>query len=190
MKTSDLNGHIPKRYLEAEVDPAIKMDTTKSWYLSGGIGSGKTHFCYALRRRNLLVDEGREIWIHVLNMAAFAGTLRGATIDRRTELIDLMQDRKFLILDDVGSESQTDFTNDVLFQMLNKRYEEIMWIGFTSNFRIGELPYEGRIISRIAGIVGTNKFQLTAKDRRVPEYPRSKSRNENKSQEEQQDAKK
>jgi len=47
------------------------------------------------------------------------------------------------------------------------RYSNDLYTGFTSNISIGKLPYDARIVSRIAGIVSDNKFEILGKDRRI-----------------------
>ncbi len=166
---------IPNRYLNAEINKSIKLDLTKSWYLHGKPGTGKTYFTWAYRieRYNRLKSEEAKNpnmyfnSLHVINWAMFCSELRCSSFDQREAKIKSLIGVGGLILDDIGSEVKTDFSDDILFQILNERYEWEKYTGFTSNHEIVDLEYDGRIISRIAGIVGKNKFQLTGKDRRI-----------------------
>lgn len=170
---------IPPRYINAEINGEIKLDVSKSWYLAGDVGTGKTHFSYAIVKKQIL--RSKELkeppWYPhatMTNMAEFAGRLRSELYEDRSEFIKRIQKAKRLILDDMGSESQSDFSNDVLFQILNYRYEQMLWTGFTSNFKIGELPYESRIVSRIAGMVENNSHMIVGSDLRIksPKSPK------------------
>lgn len=153
-------NEIPLRYIKAEIDKSIKIDLKKSWYLSGKAGTGKTYFCYAAQIKS-------KAFIHIYNYALIVGRLRTADFVERQETEDEIINRKFVIIDDLGSELRTDYSNDLLFRILNSRYENILWTGITSNLSVKELPYEDRIKSRILGIVGENRFNLEAKDRRI-----------------------
>lgn len=153
-------NEIPLRYIKAKIDNEIKIDLKKSWYLSGLAGTGKTYFCYATQIKS-------EAFIHIYNFALIVGRLRTADFVERHETEDEIISRKFVIIDDLGSELRTDYSNDLLFRILNSRYEHMRWTGITSNLPVKELPYEDRIKSRILGIVGENRFNLATKDRRV-----------------------
>ena len=165
---------IPKRYVNAVMDKSIKLDSNSSWYLSGIAGSGKTYYSWALYLKRLQHIEnlsdtekiGRP-YIKLRNYALLTGRLRTCEFLERQEIENYLLDTKLLIIDDIGSELRTDYSDDLLFRILNHRYEEMLWTGFTSNMKIGELPYEDRIKSRIIGIVQNNKFHLESKDRRI-----------------------
>ena len=166
---------IPNRYLKAKIDDLIKLDLTKSWYLHGNPGTGKTYFTWAYRidrHKKLKIEEEKTpnmIFdkLYVRNWAIFCSQLRYSAFDKREPIIKDLISVDRLIIDDIGSEVKTDFSDDILFQILNERYEWERYTGFTSNHNIADLDYDGRIISRIAGIVCDNKFQLTGKDRRI-----------------------
>lgn len=166
---------IPHRYLKAKIDNSIILDLTKSWYLSGTPGTGKTYFTWAYRidRHNKLKLKEEKTpnmvfdKLYIRNWAMFCSQLRYSAFDKREPIIKDLINVDKLIIDDIGSEVKTDFSDDILFQILNERYEWERWTGFTSNHDIVDLQYDGRIISRIAGMVGKNKFQITGKDRRI-----------------------
>lgn len=174
---------VPKRYQEAEINKDIDFDTKKSWYLYGEPGTGKTYFIWAyyikIQEYNSKLPESRldENGIErfyggaslplIINWAVQCAEFRSTNYENRDELINSMINCKWLIIDDVGSEIKTDFSDDILFRVLNERYEGMKYTCFTSNLSIGELPYDGRIVSRIVGIVGDNKFKTTGKDRRI-----------------------
>ena len=166
---------IPNRYKQAKIDSSIKIDLNNSWYLWGVPGTGKTYFTWAYRidRHNKLLQEEIEkpnmIFdkLYVRNWAMFCSQLRYSAFEKREPIIkDLIEVDK-LIIDDIGSEVKTDFSDDILFQILNERYEWERFTGFTSNHNIADLKYDGRIISRIAGIVNNNKFEIKGNDKRI-----------------------
>lgn len=165
---------IPKRYLNAQIDESVKLDLNKSWYVSGVAGSGKTYFSWAIYLRSLQhienLSDTEKIggpYIKLRNYALLTGRLRTCEFLEKHETELSLMETKLLILDDIGSELRTDYSNDLLFRILNYRYEEMLWTGFTSNMKIGALPYEDRIKSRIIGIVQDNTFHLENRDRRI-----------------------
>ena len=173
-------------YENAKLDTLIKLDFNESWYLSGGIGTGKTHNAYAYyletnkkTKEIKLENEAKFIfknydWIVFYNFATLCDELRNTQFESfngieksRTEKEEAIIKTKYLILDDLGSEKRSDYSDDFLIRLVEFRYSNDLYTGFTSNISIGKLPYDARIVSRIAGIVSDNKFCITGKDRRI-----------------------
>lgn len=166
---------VPNRYLNAKLDKAIKLILKESWYLFGLPGTGKTYFTWAFRiaRHNRLREKEKKqpnmTYDSLIskNWAIFCSELRYASFEARKFIIKKLLEVDMLIFDDIGSEVKTDFSDDILFQILDERYEWGKYTAFTSNHDIPELEYDGRIVSRIAGIVGQNKFEIKGNDRRI-----------------------
>lgn len=175
---------IPNRYREAVINKEINFDTLNSWYLHGEPGTGKTYYVWAFYislvkkisslPESVIDKDGVERFyassdppFRIINWAVQCADFRSISFEKRDSVIYDMINSKMLIIDDVGSEIKTDFSDDILFRILNERYEEMLYTSFTSNHNLGGLHYDGRIISRIGGIVGDNKFKLTGKDRRL-----------------------
>lgn len=173
-------------YKDAKLSKAIKLDWKVSWYLWGDVGTGKTHNSFGLLhkwndklRKQKAEDESKGIFgsypfISLVNWAIKTDELRNTPLEvdvylgyNRKEKEELLVKSKHIIIDDIGAEKRSDYTDDLLMRLVEFRYSNGMYTGFTSNLAIGELPYEDRIVSRIAGIVGMNKFELKGKDRRV-----------------------
>lgn len=71
-----------------------------------------------------------------------------------------------LVVDDIGAEKSSDYTQAVIYSILNKRYEDMKPTIITTNLSSGDITgsYGSRILSRIAsGVVIT----LEGKDRRL-----------------------
>ena len=165
----------PNRYLNAKLSKDIKLNLKQSWYLYGNPGTGKTYFIWAFRierykRLSKKSEDNHNMIFEKLfakNWAIFCSELRYSSFESRESIVKELKEVDMLIIDDIGSEVKTDFSDDILFQILNERYEWGKYTAFTSNHSIPELEYDGRIISRIAGIVGDNKFEIAGKDRRI-----------------------
>jgi len=178
MKTSSdqqierfISSYVPERYQAAEL-PDWDIDFTKSFYIHGAVGTGKTHAMYGLLIKNItkkVLNPDQLIpIIHVINIAEISSMMLYEDFDVKVRLIKQCCKHSLLILDDLGSERKTDHTEDFLFQVVNHRYEHQMYTGFTSNNKIQNLPYDKRITSRVIGLVNGNHISLQSqKDRRV-----------------------
>lgn len=174
------------RYKDARIDGSVPIDVHKSWYLWGDVGRGKTHFARALQNKNNLwaiqkrkEDEKKDVFVSyyriiLVNFPKLINRLQNAPMFSESDytqvrgyIEDNVMSAKYLIIDDLGAEKRTEYTDDYLMRLVEDRYTKELWTGFTSNFAIKELPYEKRIISRISGLVGKNRFEIKGKDRRV-----------------------
>lgn len=175
-----------KVYKNAKLDNSIKLNWDKSWYLWGKVGRGKTHNAYALAiSTNKFLRGSQEVdelenkfyeypFMTFINFAIICDKLRNAPMeadifaeDSRSGLEYTTLHKIRLIIDDIGAEKRSDYSDDFLMRLVEYRYSNDLYTGFTSNISIGSLPYDARIVSRIVGMVGKNKFQLIGKDRRI-----------------------
>lgn len=171
-----IDSGVPEIYKNAITLDKIKgMDPHKSFYLSGGIGVGKTHYAWAyyiwrIKINSIGIEKDlfrqiNNVWI--VNVPLMMQDMQGMRFDERKSITEEMMDTPLLILDDIGTERQTDYTEMIIHSIVEHRYASKLYTGFTSNLKLNELYYDGRIISRIKGIVGNNFGVLTGKDRRV-----------------------
>lgn len=112
---------------------------TKGLYIAGDLGVGKTFLCVALA--NSLVKKGEKVAF--VKVSDFFNEMK-SYIANRNELIDLnmnkLQKAKYLFLDDIGSESVSEFVrDDTLFRILDYRLENNLTTIFTSNLNKTEL---------------------------------------------------
>ena len=147
-------------------------------YLYGTLGSGKTYL--AACACNEHASRGEKVaFIHYPAFTQrMASLLR--TDEYRTELKRLMY-ADFIVIDDIGAESCTEFNRDtILMTLLNHRYEEGLATWFTSNCDLASLQQHftfasknredvlkaERIIERIRHMCKV--AALTGRDRRMP----------------------
>jgi len=140
--------------------PTPKIDKVEGTYLWGRIGSGKTIqavFMMLAKQRidfiNACPNRGKSIFITVpellLEFKAGYSTNEGPT---EAELVEKYSDIPLLILDDFGVERTTDWSFQLLYIIINRRYENMKMTIFTSNFNLAELAEklgDDRIPSRI-----------------------------------------
>ena len=186
---------VPARFLAAGLDdfPVAVSERTEKFlsgpaqgiFIFGGAGVGKTHLCAALLKEHLAGQMGKEIpddgsfsapsrdrtcFVAVPDLllgirSAFAvarGNAEGEAVRRCSEA-DL------LVLDDLGAEKPSEWSNGVLYLIVNARYSAMRKTIVSSNFTLDEVGEKigDRIASRLAGMGSI--IQLLGPDRRLGE---------------------
>ncbi|MGW8679583.1 ATP-binding protein [Streptomyces sp. NPDC055817] len=178
----------PYRYQDAEpthpeviawADRAIRDPRTAGiLFLTGLFGTGKTHQAYGALRRIAEAGPDRFELIAVTSPDMYAlirpgGSDRGAEYEiRRLMRVPL------LLLDDLGTEKISEFTEEATYRILNERYNECRPLIITSNLPVDSRDREGvkrgpdlhdqlgaRITSRLAQT--TTVVALRGNDRRL-----------------------
>ncbi len=133
--------------------------------LMGGYGCGKTHLAAAIA--NYQLEHGRPvIFSTVPDMldhlrASFAPNAQIGYDKRFREWRDV----SLLVLDDLGSESPTDWAKEKLYQLLNTRYVRELPTVITTNVPTERL--DGRISSRLLDQKLTRVLHISAPDFRL-----------------------
>ena len=114
-----------------------KYNNDEGLYLYGTMGSGKTHLAASVANE-YAKDKKKVCFIHyptfTLEMANKAFSDAAGLLLERAMRCD------FLVLDDIGAESVTEYNRDqVLLPILNYRYENDKTTWFTSNMDINKL---------------------------------------------------
>lgn len=120
------------------------------YYYSKEKGSGKTMLALALG--NVLINMYKMNVKFVTTPDLFAEIKR--TYDKtsefkESELLDSLKSVQVLILDDIGTEKQGGWVNEILYQILNTRMTSGLITIFTSNVHMSQLKHDDRIKSRI-----------------------------------------
>ena len=137
--------------------------------LCGGYGTGKTHLAAAIVQR--LAENG--IVTLFLSVPELFARLR-ASIDNKTinaeEIVTEAMNAPVLVLDDLGAEKTSQWTQEHLYRIINHRYEHLLPIVITTNCTgcslvrsVGE-----RNLSRLAEITGA-PVMIQASDWRMKE---------------------
>lgn len=106
-------------------------------YLHGGNGTGKTTTAYAIASR--LASDG---WrVEVTSLAAIKSELHDmfATAETHRAVFGRLTRCDLLVLDDLGKEVPSESTGELLYRIVNERYERRRNVVITSNFSRGEL---------------------------------------------------
>ncbi len=115
--------------------------------LKGGYGSGKTHLAAAIA--NYRIAQGQMVIF--VNTPDLLDHLRAAYSPSSDvgfdERFQQVRNAPLLILDDLGSQSNTDWAQEKLYQIFNHRYNAAMPTVVTTNQELETI--EGRIRSRL-----------------------------------------
>ena len=137
--------------------PDLKNTPLYSQYIYGKKGCGKTiyatHLMIEHTRRAYLGDSGEGFGF--INMVEFIYQLRqsiGGERDADKRMIANCCECDFIVLDDFGTVKPTDWVMEVLYLIINTRYEFKRTTVFTSNLtlkELGDLLQDHRLVSRI-----------------------------------------
>jgi DNA replication protein DnaC len=134
--------------LEAHHALSLFAHEPQGWItLLGGVGTGKTHLLAAVATA-LLSTTARPLYCVVPEFLAFlresfdAG--QSESCSRRFEAV---RNAGVLLLDDLGAEKETEWTQEQLYRVINHRYNEGLPTLIASNVPLDEI--EPRIASRI-----------------------------------------
>lgn len=145
-------------------------ESGKGLLLHGPVGTGKTHLIagiidYIARMRKRTFS-GNIIFTTMINLLAelrFSVQEQGKTESTIREY----QKCNLLILDDFGTEKETDWTAETIYKIINYRYEEVKPIIITTNSNVAEFLrfFDERLASRI--METCTILKLTGKDYRL-----------------------
>lgn len=146
------------------VDGDTKMMTglSKGMFLTGGTGSGKTYAMHAIKKRAL----GLGIRTCLDNWVEFIYSLKNH-LDYLVDNIEAKFENQIVMLDDVGAEKLTDWTQEILYLVVNKAYEKEKTLFIATNLNLEQFRerYGDRILSRIYEMC--ELVELTSGDKRI-----------------------
>lgn len=162
MNHAHVEANVPPRYAGATTDRAeihawvltAVADPAQagSLLLAGPTGTGKTHAAYAALR--LASEALRPVKWTAASTATLFGDLRPAP-GRNTEgAMAGYRDAPLLFLDDLGAEKRTEWTEEVLYRIVDHRWAHCLPSIFATNHLPGELGTHigARTASRLMGM--------------------------------------
>lgn len=146
---------------------------TQGLYLYGQPGLGKTHLLTDLCRN--LIERGVKpsniYWANTSNILTALRSSFGKKYDYGEEsvqekILNKLQ-RKYLFLDDLGTENASEWAKEILYTAINYRYEEQLPLFISSNHSPQELAEKlgDKFVSRIIEMCKTAK--ITGQDMRL-----------------------
>lgn len=151
------------KYTNKAVLAALSGFPKENYYLWGKAGSGKTHAAVAILREvpNAMV----------LRMGQISREIRAADKPEKEAALIEKYATIPMLLDDLGSEKATEFLQNVLFEIMDRRWQSKQGgLIITANMSIDKLGgiLGDRTASRIAGLVGgKNTLELSGMDYRL-----------------------
>lgn len=159
----------------------LKNKTITSCYLFGEIGTGKTvkaafmgykarrDWCYEIEGgyRNIMFINTSELLLKFRNSYSKRKSILEEDQKEEKDILDIYSETDLLILDDFGVEKTTDWSFQMLYILVNRRYENMKTTIITSNLslqQLGEQLNDFRIPSRIQQMC--KLIKLTGKDYR------------------------
>ena len=140
----------------------------KGLFLIGGVGTGKTYSVATFAK--FVIDRGNDALIK--NVASFLTELKEKMVNNKDkksyyEHLSDITHSAVLILDDIGVEKASDWVKEILYFIVNERYENGAITCFTSNYPLSELAERigPRIVSRIRETCEV--IELGGEDRRL-----------------------
>jgi DNA replication protein DnaC len=143
---------------DLEIIKSPKNIKVQSCYIHGKVSTGKTiHACFMLLQESLnSYLKGEAKVLVFISIPALFELIKLSYSDKKTDsskLVSFYSTVPFLILDDIGSMKPTEWVLDILYLIINNRYENMLTTVFTSNLDLSELAEklgDNRITSRIA----------------------------------------
>lgn len=161
------------RYQNASIEMLTKDITdaanqsgreNKGMMIYGPTGTGKTYAMYALAKAKRTIAKIYPVKNYVDLLSEFRDHIKqGWYFEKMKEICD----EDLLFIDDLGAEKTTDFSQEFLYAIINRRYENMKRTFITSNLTLKELNerYGSRIVSRIAEMCVL--VELHGQDKRI-----------------------
>jgi DNA replication protein DnaC len=177
-------GGVPLMFIDANLSDfsvALGKYIGRGVFVWGDRGSGKTHLAVALMRKQLSkisyeVSEGMQprlmkntvpVFITVPDLFFEIKQAYGSGAETEADIINKYTEVDYLVMDDFGAEKVSDWSLQILYIIIDRRYRELKKTIVTSNLSLDGLSakLDDRIASRIAGMCEVVK--LKGKDRRL-----------------------
>lgn len=127
-----------------------KNGSNNNVVFKGGVGVGKSHLAHAILKE-LSVDQ-KEVCIFV----NLVDLMSKVNFDNRDTFIEKITEAKYCVLDDLGSEMANSFSENMIYEILDKRSRTIITTNLTGNDIIEK--YGKRVYSRIMKGVDDKHF--------------------------------
>lgn len=150
------NSNIPKRYKDATFDNFDPIDnllalekakkfvenfpTEKGLLMTGPVGTGKTHLVVAIAK--VLLEKLYSVYFgNIVDVLSFIKSTYNSNSEITEEqAINLItKEIDLFIIDDLGKENETSHTLSMLYQLINRLYENEKAVIITTNFNSIEL---------------------------------------------------
>ncbi|MFJ7999026.1 ATP-binding protein [Streptomyces sp. NPDC096310] len=130
-------------------------------FLTGSFGTGKTHQAYGALRR--IAEAGPDRYEVIATTAPdMYALLRPGGSEQGTEFeVKRLMRIPLLLIDDLGTEKISEFTEEATYRILNARYNESRPLIITSNLPASDASGSD-LVDRVGGRIASRLSQMTA----------------------------
>ena len=137
---------------------------------TGDVGTGKTHLAAAIASR---IVEKYSVTVEFVSYVELLADIKAAFSDKTKEIAKIeakLCGAPVLIIDDLGKEKQSEFTKELLYRVVNKRYKDNLPLIITTNYRLPELAerLDYAVFSRIVELC--KAVDMRGRDYRLKEF--------------------
>jgi len=140
-----ISKRIQSVVLKAGLPPIEQLQSFSSMYIHGDTGTGKTVLAIQFMLGLIAYGSAQArpisaIFITVPELLLlFRSTFTGVSDESEQEILDRYSSVSLLVLDDLGAQKTTDWAYQMLYMVINRRYENMKPIIITSNYDLNEL---------------------------------------------------
>lgn len=168
---------IPERYKNVEYKDVSKNirdkfdkigETRKGLYIYGPVGTGKTHIAFAIKKGwDSHARYKSDFWNTSELLQEIKDDYDRGQYDKTHVYTKMMEFEGLIFLDDIGCEKISEWVLERFYLIINRRYNDMLPIIFTSNLSIEDLAAKvgDRIASRIVEMCDIIK--LDGEDKRI-----------------------
>lgn len=121
----------------------IMLARGKGLLLYGGVGTGKSYMAACIA--NAVIDQ--DYSCKYTNFGRLANSLMACEYGEKQSYLDSLQRYSLLIIDDLGSERDTEFMNEVVYSVIDARHVSQLPLIVTTNLTADELKHPKNIHS-------------------------------------------
>jgi DNA replication protein DnaC len=149
--------------------------------LMGGCGTGKTHLAVAVLQEIVKAAKpGHLLFANFQDLIQQIQASFGSdSAPDKSEILRPLLDADLLVLDELGSQKPTSFVQDILYYLINSRYNGEKATIFTTNYLDEPPPREESLEQRIGGRLRSRLYEMCGKPVNlagVDDYRKSKAR--------------
>ena len=154
----------------------------KSIFITGSCGTGKTHLAIALATEwfaeslqivNGIINEeiqdvkGYPLFLPATEFFLKLKTSFNSSTQTVADILDNLDNCKLLLLDDFGTDKVSDWSKQIIYTLIDRRYRNMQQIIITSNLSLKGIAqrYDDRIASRLAEMGSV--VEISGSDKRV-----------------------
>jgi DNA replication protein DnaC len=132
---------IPKRYKDADISKTLIKDTTKSYYLFGSPGIGKTYTAFALLKK---------IYGYYINERDLFLNIYGKDYRESQVYLSEIIEKEKLYIDDIAAKPLNENRVDIYDIIIDKRYVNNYQTVYISNYSLLELTNRIKKINKLS----------------------------------------